>query len=227
MLVWIKDRAAVVVDTLCRWDEEKRGDHEMPSIEFNWTLAPAPVSIDQEGMRAWTAHPESNLLMLFPQMPVDAEITVREGETEPYRGWAGTPDRSHQNHPTAPLLTVEKKAWDEMGGTYVTVLVPFTTKRPEVKVETLFGNGTNRPSEIKLQWEDGSTDILHWSDIGVCQDGTSRMIGRFSDYRTDASIVWRRLDEEQRVTDASALDGTHFNWTSPHLELDVPISQNG
>ena len=213
-LVWIKDRAAIVIDNLCCWDEEKRGDHDAPSVEFNWTLAPAPVRLDQEGQRAWTEHPASNLLLLFPRLPVNATLVVRSGETDPMRGWAGTPDRSHKNHPAVPLLTVESRPWRDLMGSYVTILVPYAgTTPPQVRAEVLKPEGADEPWRVELTWGDGSCDRLYWSKIAAAGDGTTRMLGRLAGFDTDASMLWLRQDGSGATIAGAALDGTRFRWT--------------
>lgn len=213
-LVWIKDRAAIVIDNLCAWDEEKRGDHEAPSVEFNWTLAPAPVRLDPEQRRAWTEHPEANLLLLFPRLPADATMAVHVGETDPWRGWAGTPDRSMAKHPAAPLLTVESKSWRDLMGSYVSVLVPFAgTTVPQVRAEVVPPAAAGAPWRVELLWGDGSRDTLYWSEIAAAGDGTTKMLGRLDGFDTDASMLWLRRDAAGKTTAGAALDGTRFRWS--------------
>ncbi len=221
-LVWIKDRAAIVIDNLCRWDEEKRGDHAAPSLELNWTLAPAPVHLDPENHRAWTSHPESNLLLLFPRMPDDTKMSVHVGEKEPMRGWAGTPDRSLGNHPAVPLLTLECNPWKDMAGSYVSILVPFAgTVRPEVTAVVTPPAHASDAWCLELSWGDGSRDTLHWSEITAAHDGTTKMLGTLNDFDTDASILWLRRDVTGAPTDGAALDGTRFRWSNGNT---VPIA---
>ena len=212
-LVWIKDRAAIVIDNVCSWDEEKRGDHGAPSVEFNWNLAPAPVRLDPGNRRAWTEHPESNLLMLFPRMPENATMSVHVGETDPIRGWAGTPDRSMANHPAAPLLTLESKPWRDLMGTYVSVLIPFAgTTVPQVSAEVVPPPNASASWRLNLLWEDGRRDTLHWSEIAAAGDGTTKMLGRLDGFDTDASMLWLSHDPSGGTTGGAALDGTRFRW---------------
>lgn len=220
-LVWIKDRAAIVIDNLCTWGEVQRGDHAAPSLEFNWTLAPAAVQLDQENRRAWTGHPDANLLLLFPRMPENVEMSVHIGETDPMRGWAGTPDRSHAKHPTAPLLTVESKPWCDLMGTYVSVLVPFGGSTvPQVSAEVVPPAHADGPWRVDLVWEAGGRDTLYWSEIAAAGDGTTRMLGRLDGFDTDASMLWLRQDAAGQTTRGAALDGTRFRWSD---ERTAPV----
>jgi len=226
-LVWIKDRAAIVIDNLCSWDEETRGDHAVPSLELNWTLAPAPVHLDPENHRAWTEHPEANLLLIFPRMPENTTMSVHVGENEPMRGWAGTPDRSFVNHPAVPHLTLESKPWKEMMGSYVSVLVPFAgTVRPEVTARVTPPVHAGDPWCLELSWGDGSRDTLYWSEITAAHDGTTKMLGTLDDFDTDASILWLRRDAAGTPTDGAALDGTRFRWTNDSA-VPIAVAANG
>lgn len=214
-MCWLKGKAVVVIDQVCSWDEKQRGEHGPLRLETNWALAPAPVKIDPENHRAWTTHPESNLLLLFPLLPPGAQISVHEGETEPWLGWAGTPDRSMVNHPQAPLLSVACEDWTEWEGIYVTVLIPFAgTSLPEVQAEVLRPAESGAPWRLKLKWSTGETDTLYWSEIAVAGGGTTKMLGRMEDFNTDASMLWLNREPAGNPTRGSALDGTRFAWTT-------------
>ena len=92
ILVWLPARAAIMIDTMMRWDEAKLGGprQQAPTLEMNWQLTPGPVELDAENRPVFTRNDDANVLLLFPRLAKNMALCVSERQTDPFRGWVGT-----------------------------------------------------------------------------------------------------------------------------------------
>ena len=242
ILVWLPARAAVVIDTMLRWDEETFGDEQQkhPSLEMNWQLTRGEVELDADRRQLLTRYHRSNLLMAFPLLPENMEISVREGQMDPFRGWVGTgrcvkpalermgamddpimQGWKERSYAPAPQICAVADPMEEFAEVLITVLVPFEGDEvPQISGST-GGDLIARPTlqkgrgELTLQWGDGGFDRLLWtpelrSPIGSCEKG-----------RTDACLLHLRGDETGEVEAGTALGATYCEPFASHRR-DVP-----
>ena len=207
LVVWLHDRAAVVVDFLMRWDETTHGDapHQHPAVEANWQFCPGPVTVDPTARRVHTGHADANVLLLFPVVPAGTVLSLHEGEETPFRGWVGNPTRDHSYLP-APQLALTAAPMPDYYGHFVTVIVPYRgTTVPTVAATATptAGPGATQPGHCQLRWADGSTDELWWMHAlggAIMQQGETQ---------TDAALLHLRHDAAGHFLRGAAVGGTY------------------
>lgn len=89
IMIWLRDRCVVVIDTMMRWNEVQEGVSEAvrsPAPEMNWQFTPDDVLIDDASKCVTTNHPDGNVLMLLPHLPPNAQFALHHGSTELFRG---------------------------------------------------------------------------------------------------------------------------------------------
>lgn len=204
IVMFIHNRAIIVIDHMLRWDESGRGPtHENPDLEVNWQLAPGPVRIDEDKHCVVTEHKDANLLMLFPLLAEDMDMSVYEGRRNPMRGWVQHRQKGQQGEP-APQLALECSPMLNYEEHVVSVLVPFDgEEKPELMAKAKAPADKSTPGEVKLRWKDGSTDTIFW------MNGLKTMIGRTDHLDTDASLLHVQRDADDNIQQIGAADSTY------------------
>ncbi|MFW6133579.1 MAG: heparinase II/III family protein [Planctomycetota bacterium] len=248
ILIWLPGRAAVVVDTILRWDESALGGAEQrdPTLEMNWQLTPGAVELDAEAKRLVTANEDANVLMLFPRLPENMTLEVKEGQMDPFRGWVGTGREAapalrdagvfdaeplsqwrDAGYAPAPQVCGTASPMSGFGATLVTVLVPFRGRRaPDVTAEVggvalgehIAAHGTGT---VTLQWADGVRDHVAWTPVLRSSIGQYAPDGSGEAVRTDAAVLHLGADASGRVTRGAALDATYCEPFAPERR-DAP-----
>lgn len=239
ILIWLPGRAAVVVDAVTRWDESKLGHAEQrdPSLEINWQLTPGPVELDADRQTLITRNDDANLMMRFPQLPANMRLDVKEGQTDPFRGWMGlgrgesrsmldkcgvfdSPERAEwRDRPSeggfmpAPQLCCTADPLENYNETMISVLVPFKgAQAPELDIETAEDAGQH---QIRLRWGAGECDTLVW------RPALGAPVGAYDTIQTDASVLHLHHEADEKTVRGTALDATYCR---PHAETrrDTP-----
>lgn len=220
-LLFLNDRAVVVIDRVMRWDEEGRGDdHENPSLEVNWQLAPDPLSIETDDDRARIQYDDAGLLMRFPRCPEGSEITVYEGEEGPPRGWIKHREKGMAGEP-APQLSLESSPMHNYEEYVVSVLVPFSSgAEPDVTATMVSMPNTSSPGCVRLEWGDGTVDSVHWM-----QD-METMIGTVDEMETDGSMLHLQRGENGNLQRAGVADGTYCDAAPDDAQIVVMDQQS-
>ncbi|MFP4176875.1 MAG: heparinase II/III family protein [Candidatus Brocadiia bacterium] len=227
ILIWLPDRAAVVIDSMVRWDEERYGDEEQqnPRLEMNWQLSPGPVTLEEEARRVTTHNDDANVLMLFPRLADNMTLSVKKGQMDPFRGWIGTgrearpmleeagvfddPELAEwkgRSYAPAPQVCAVAEPMNGYNDTMVTVLVPFEGQNaPGLEVDSVncdaLSSGTVG-GNITLQWEDGTRDTVVWTP--ELKTG----IGEYKDVLTDGCVLHTRQSAEGEIVRGTTLDAT-------------------
>ena len=213
-MFWVQDRFMFVADSMYRLPQhENESPDEAPSFEINWQLSDGPqLDLATDASRAVAHFGDSNLLLLFPIRPEGATLTAHTGEMDPIRGWV---PGDHKHRP-APQLCLSVPHMTKQHDYYVSVLVPYTTEKPPaVNVDATSPLGT--VGHVKLKWEDGSSDEVHWG----C--GFGLMSGNVDDFETDSSLVHLRRDASGKVVKGCCVDGTYLSpWaTTPQAKPET------
>ena len=236
ILVWLPDRAAIVIDTMMRWDEAKLGGprQQAPTLEMNWQLTPGPVELDAENRRVITRNDDANVLLLFPRLAKNMALCVSEGQTDPFRGWVGTgrtakaplqragvfeaPERAQwrdRGYMPAPQVCAVADPMVGFGETLVTVLVPFEGSEVP-KLEAVpggvacaeFADGKGH-GMLDLNWGNGGRDTVVWTP------GLRSPILSHGRVRTDASVLHLRTGADGNLVSGTALDATYCEPFAP------------
>jgi hypothetical protein len=180
-LLWIRDRCIVVLDHLSTTSEAGR----KPTLESVWQLGPGPVKLQPEQKKAVTQHPDSNLLMLFPLQPKGMQMSLHEGERDPYRGWLALD--WGERYTAAPQIRLHAEKYDPWNADLVTVLVPYRgTTEPGLTAqatEPSLDPNARSPGKLLLRWADGSSDELYWTHR------LNTAIGEQDGFDSDAALV--------------------------------------
>lgn len=175
-LVWLKDRAMVVLDCLA---------HDPGTTAYlHWVSDDVPYEFDEETLRLVTGDAEGNvLLQVCPVAPGAARGSVHRGEKDPYLGWVA---EDHEVRP-APLFQFAFAA--DAGGDAstavaecATVIVPFVGGAvPALAVSLRTVPPAGR--EVRIEWADGSVDrVLYTQRLAT-------PLRRADGARTDAPMV--------------------------------------
>ncbi|MBS3763782.1 MAG: heparinase II/III family protein [Planctomycetes bacterium] len=195
-LLWIHDTCAVVLDHLMH----DYGNNP-PDLEINWQLCEGNVVLDPEERMARTDHDDANVLMLFPVVPDEMEMSLHVGEKDPIKGWLP----GDGEYVPAPMLSLTSPSHSRFYTDVATVMIPHEgTEPPSVKAEGNPDDGCGI-NHLRLEWADGTTDDLTW---------TARLftaIGERADMKTDASLAHLQRDQNGEVTQGFVVDGTYLD----------------
>ncbi len=186
-LVWLKDRAMIVLDCLAC--------EAGASACLHWISDDVKYEFDGRRLRAATADTEGNVAMqVCPIAPNQATGSVHRGEKDPYLGWVA---ESHEVRP-APLFQFSfptRPVEDRDPATAViecaTIIVPFSGRlSPQFKASACAAGPPARPPqvsgdvrEVRIEWPDGAVDrVIHSRRLERPIIGLGRV-------RTDAPMV--------------------------------------
>jgi hypothetical protein len=201
----VHGRFIAVLDRITRWDERGRGAaHESPGLEANWQFAPGELKVDAEAFRVETAHPDSNLAMLFPLRPENAQLTVHTGEQDPVRGWVRSWPTKGFNCEPAPQLTLQCEPMTRFEEQIVTVLLPFSGPDAPGITASATPAGKTEPGTLTLGRPDGARDEILWTD------GLDVMLGPRGELDTDGALAYIRRDGAGRIEAAASVDATYL-----------------
>ncbi len=245
ILIWVKSRFAVVVDRMMRWDETALGGPEQqnPSLEMNWQLTPGgSVELHPANAGFTAVYPEGGLLGLFPKIAQGMRLSVREGETEPLRGWITTrlkarsdlrragvfnqPPLSewvNRSYGPAPQICAVADPMQGFGEALVSVFVPFDGDTAPELVATVGGEVNSEfaqrtGGQLELRWPDGKTDSLHWTS-SLAQP-LFRTMDTHGDYETDGALLHLHREADGTLNKSTVLDGTYCT-----LDRDIGDAQ--
>lgn len=204
-MFWVQDRFMFVADSMYRlpWTPEDP-EHERPGFEINWQLSDGPaLDCAADGSRVAACWGASNLLLLFPIRPENAVLSVHQGEKNPLRGWLP----GENEYIPAPQIRLNAPRMNRQHDYYVSILIPYASKTaPPVEVQAK--NPRGQIGFVKLRWEDGTMDEIHWG----C--GFAMMLDRVSDFSTDSSLLHLRRDAAGSVVKGCMVNGTYLK---PHI----------
>jgi len=193
MLVWLPDRALLVLDCLV---------HEGPEpAHLHWLINAENLDVDDDALGLTTRDDVGNLrLRARPLSAGRAAGRIARGEKDPYLGWLAGARREMQ---PAPLLQVHFEPPAESGPTHAaecaTVLAPFTgAAAPEFTIEPEADEPARR---VTVRWADGDVDEVYYTLM------SGKAVGRFGPVCTDAPVVVRRRPAGGPET-VGALDAT-------------------
>jgi hypothetical protein len=176
-------------------------------LQSVWQLSPGEVMLEEAKRRAFTRHPDGNVLMLFPLLADGARLAVHAGETDPLRGWVPGDIATRKHHP-APQVVAHIDARSRWNLDLVTVLIPFAgTELPVVAAEASAAEGSlnqaNHIGTLMLQWGDGSSDEVVW------HRRLGRAIFKHPVLDTDACLVHVQRDAGGKRVRGLAVDATY------------------
>jgi len=193
MVVWLKDRAMVVLDAM-------QHEAQVP-VYLHWISADVPFELDADRLRFTTADREGNVrIQVCPISPGDVAASVHRGQKDPYLGWVA----EERNPAPAPMFQCRFDASDSSGRAFTTqcasVIVPFTgDEAPEFAVTG--ASPSRHTREVRIDWSDGESErILYTLRPG-------KAVGHVGDVYTDAKLVVIRRSEGG-VETVGALDAT-------------------
>jgi len=197
-LLWIRDRAIVVLDHL----HHRQCEGDKPDIECNWQFAPGTVEIDTQNCRARSQHGEARCLTLFPVAPAGTVLSAHEGERDPLAGWIS--DDADRAAP-APLLRLRAAQYEPWHAHFATVILPFLGENPpDVTVERAIDPGHGHAGHFSLRWGDGRLDEVWWTrDLEYALEEKS-------DFASDAALVYRTFTSNGTLERALVVDGTYL-----------------
>ncbi|MFP4176323.1 MAG: heparinase II/III family protein [Candidatus Brocadiia bacterium] len=236
ILIWVKNRATVVIDRMLRGDDSRYGGEEQqnPSLEMNWQLTPGgnvELLPDNQGFTA--IYPEANLLGHFATLADKMDVSVKEGETDPFRGWITTRLKARSDLRRAgvfdepPLSEWEDRTYgpapqicctaDPMKGyaeSMISVFVPYQGQEPPQLSTQVSGSidsafPENTSGSLRLQWGDGSSDTLVWT--GALTQPLFKYRQGNHLFETDGVILHILRDTEGSLSGMGALDATYMN----------------
>ncbi len=210
-LLWVRGRFALILDHL----HHTATDEAKPSLESNWQFAPGELHVDFPARRAVTAHPDANVLMLFPLLADGMAAHVYAGQADPPRGWVQG-EGGYAKAPQLCLRTDRHEPWDVQ---LATVLAPFRgTEAPDVSAEIVPSGGPAAPSRLTLRWGSGETDTVWWTRrlgtaVGTVSETDATAAGRgavpASVIETDASLLHLRRDAAGKLAQGVCVDATY------------------
>lgn len=209
-LLWIHDRCVVVLDSLLR-----DFGQEMPTLESNWQLAPGPVAVNAQAMRAVTNYDDANLLLLFPLTPPGMTLSTHEGETDPPRGWLP----GQGTYTPAPQLVLAGDTTEYAHAQFATILVPFRGKQaPEVRAEASVDPSTGVLT-LQLLWGDGGRDEI------VATPRLESALNQFGDIYTDAALLHRQYNAAGTMVHGLAYNASYIEPYSPQIREKLGMIQ--
>jgi hypothetical protein len=215
-MLWVQDVGLVVFDSMRRHPAAPRGQAEQPpSLECNWQLAEnAKATLAADGSRADVDYGDCGLAMLFAHQPEGTRLQLFAGSRDPLRGWLPV----EGGIVPAPQIVQELPRMEYVDGEFVTVLLPWGKSRPLQPVSaTVWKSDDDRFGRVTLAWKDGHTDEIHWSSR------LSMMLGRQTDFDTDAALVHVRKEAGGKVVKACAAGGTYLKPFLPQVLLEPGV----
>ena len=193
LLVWLADRALLVLDCLL---------YEGPEpAHLHWLVNAERVEADDDGLGVTTREEDGNVrVRACPLGGGQAAGRIARGEKEPYLGWLAP---GHRDIHPAPLLQVRLDPAAEGGparaAECATVLTPFTGPAgPDFTIEAEDDTPARR---VTIRWAGGDVDDVYYTLT------PGKAVGRFGPVCTDAPLVVRRRPAEGPET-VGALDAS-------------------
>ena len=199
VLLWLKGKCALAFDLLL-------SNGRRQPFASHWQFPIGPCTLDGDHGRAWTGGAEDNVLVQSLHSLTPLEFRIREGETDPLRGWL--PGAKHDYHP-APLFAMDGET--ELPATeLVTLLLPFEgSSPPEFGLEE-FERGPGGAYSFRFSWPDGTEDVV------ASTPGLRRQIDHSGPIETDGTLTVVRLSNG-KPTRVFLLDGMFLEWDGERL----------
>jgi len=193
IVVWLKDRAMIVLDSLTHDGEA--------AAYLHWVGDDVPGRLDADRLRWTTADAEGNVcVQVGPLAGARLTAEVHRGEQDPPLGWVARQVRDHPQ--PAPLLqcrfacTGRPDTVDECA----TVIVPFTGPAPPEFEVRITDEGLAR--EVCVEWAEGARDRVLF---------TRRLQGpirRLGDVVTDVGLLILRRSGPEAQDAAAGIGGS-------------------
>ncbi len=152
--------------------------------------------------------------MLFPLRVPELKLSLHEGEEEPLRGWVPA---THTEFLPAPQLRVGCDSMRDLHANLVTVLVPFTgADAPKLQATATAVEG-RQPASLVLDWKDGDTDELWWSDR------LDTMLGSVGSVQTDGGMLHLHKDSAGKVLGGCAIEATYASPFATNVQLSPQL----
>ncbi|MBI2438459.1 MAG: heparinase II/III family protein [Lentisphaerae bacterium] len=200
ILLWIRDRAVVVLDRLMHDSDNNK---PLPLLESNWQFSQGELILDRERMTVETNHDDGNVLMCFPLCSEPGiALSVHAGEKTPLRGWL--PGKgAFLPAPQVCCRVPVKTRWIDLA----TVIVPFRGgERPRLQAQAV----SQPVGKLELIWDNGATDTIYWAHQ------LEFALNEIDDFHTDAALVHVCRNESGSVQQCLLVDGTYLDSSRSH-----------